>query len=163
MSLIFSPAILDIVLSFNAWRTLKYTQTFRYLLKLAFAAFWLVVMPIAYSRSVQNPRGIIRFFNTLGGNWQTQSLYYYCVAIYLVPNILSAILFLLPCLRRSMERSNWRIISILMWWSQASRRINTPLRYRQYLVLYALTALLIFQPKLYVGRGMHEDMLSLLK
>ncbi|XP_047947966.1 callose synthase 7-like [Salvia hispanica] len=132
----FLQAILDIVLSFNAWRTLKYTQTFRYLLKLAFAAFWLVVMPIAYSRSVQNPRGIIRFFNTLGGNWQTQSLYYYCVAIYLVPNILSAILFLLPCLRRSMERSNWRIISILMWWSQ---------------------------PKLYVGRGMHEDMLSLLK
>lgn len=120
MSTVYSPAILDIVLSFNAWRTLKYTQTFRYLLKLAFAAFWLVVMPIAYSRSVQNPRGIIRFFNTLGGNWQTQSLYYYCVAIYLVPNILSAILFLLPCLRRSMERSNWRIISILMWWSQAS-------------------------------------------
>ncbi|KAH6822887.1 glucan synthase-like 7 [Perilla frutescens var. hirtella] len=132
----FLQAVLDIVLSFNAWRSLKYTQTLRYLLKLAVAAFWLVVMPVSYSRSVQNPRGVIRFFNALGGDWQTQSLYYYCVAIYLIPNIFSAILFLFPCLRRSMERSNWRIISILMWWSQ---------------------------PKLYVGRGMQEDMLSILK
>ncbi|KAK4487157.1 hypothetical protein RD792_006474 [Penstemon davidsonii] len=37
---------------------------------------------------------------------------------------------------RSMERSNWRIVTILMWWAQ---------------------------PHLYVGRGMHEDMFSLLK
>lgn len=119
-STIYYAAFLDIALSFNAWRSLKYTQTLRYLLKLAVAAFWLVVMPIAYSRSVQNPSGIIRFFNALGGDWQTQSLYYYCVAIYLIPNIFSAILFLFPCIRKSMERSNWRIISILMWWSQVS-------------------------------------------
>lgn len=120
MRTIYSAAVLDIVLTFNAWRSLKYTQTLRYLLKLAVAVFWLVVMPVAYSRSVQNPSGIIRFFNSLGGDWQTQSLYYYCVAIYLIPNIFSAILFLLPCVRRSIERSNWRIISILMWWSQVS-------------------------------------------
>ncbi|PIN25627.1 1,3-beta-glucan synthase/callose synthase catalytic subunit [Handroanthus impetiginosus] len=132
----FLRAVLDIVLSFNAWRTLKYTQILRYLLKLIVAAFWLVAMPVTYSRSYQNPTGILRFFNSLGADWQTQSLYNYCVAIYLIPNILAAILFLFPFLRRTMERSNWRIIIILMWWAQ---------------------------PKLYVGRGMHEDMFSLLK
>ncbi|KAL8031752.1 hypothetical protein ABFX02_13G047800 [Erythranthe guttata] len=78
----------------------------------------------------------MRFFSNLGADWQSQSLYNYCIAIYLIPNMLAALLFLFPFLRRSLERSNWRIINMLMWWSQ---------------------------PKLYVGRGMHEDMFSLLK
>ncbi|KAI3465923.1 hypothetical protein Pfo_022586 [Paulownia fortunei] len=132
----FLRAVLDIVLSFNAWRSLKFTQMIRYLLKFTVAAFWLVVMPVTYSKSVQNPIGIMRFFNSLGADWQNQSLYNYCVVIYLTPNILAAFLFLFPFLRKSMECSNWRIIIILMWWAQ---------------------------PKLYVGRGMHEDLFSLLK
>ncbi|KAF3629525.1 Callose synthase 3 [Capsicum annuum] len=129
-------ATLDIILSFRAWRSLKITQILRYLLKFAFAAFWVVVMPVAYSKSVQDPTGVLRFFSNLGGNIENESLYYYCVAIYLIPEILAAFLFFFPFLRKSMERSNWRIISLLMWWAQ---------------------------PKLYVGRGMHEDMFSLLK
>ncbi|KAG8386708.1 hypothetical protein BUALT_Bualt03G0177100 [Buddleja alternifolia] len=132
----FLRASLDIILSFNAWRSLKFNQILRYLLKFIVAAFWLVVMPVTYSRSVDNPTGIIRFFSSLGADWQSQSLYDYCVAIYLIPNILAALIFLFPFLRRTMERSNWHIISILMWWAQ---------------------------PKLYVGRGMHEDMFTLLK
>ncbi|KAL6536023.1 Callose synthase 7 [Orobanche hederae] len=131
----FLRAFLDIVFSFNAWRSLKFTQILRYLLKFTVAAFWLIMMPVAYSRSVQNPSGIIRFFNNLGANWETQSLYNYCIAIYLIPNVLAALLFFFPFLRRSMERSTWRIINILIWWAQ---------------------------PKLYVGRGMHEDIFSLL-
>ncbi|KDP23126.1 hypothetical protein JCGZ_00181 [Jatropha curcas] len=79
----FLQAALDIVLSLNAWRSLKATQILRYLLKFAVAAAWAVVLPIGYSSSVQNPTGLLKFFN------------------------------------------NW--------------------------------------PKLYVGRGMHEDMFSLLK
>ncbi|XP_075498052.1 callose synthase 7 isoform X4 [Primulina tabacum] len=132
----FLRAVLDIVLSFNAWRSLKLSQILRYLLKFIVAAFWLVVMPVTYSRSFQNPTGLLKFFNNLGADWQGHSLYYYCVAIYLIPNLLAAFLFLFPFLRRSMERSDWRIIIMLMWWAQ---------------------------PKLYIGRGMHEDMFSLLK
>ncbi|GFQ05882.1 callose synthase 7 [Phtheirospermum japonicum] len=132
----FWRAFLDIILSFNAWRSLKITQILRYLLKFAVASFWLIIMPVTYSRSVQNPSGIIRFFNSLGENWGTQPLYNYCIAIYLIPNVLAALIFFFPFLRRSMERSNWRVINLLMWWAQ---------------------------PKLYVGRGMHEDTLSLLK
>ncbi|KAM0047910.1 putative 1,3-beta-glucan synthase [Helianthus debilis subsp. tardiflorus] len=132
----FFQASLDTILSYNAWRSLKNTQILRYLLKLTVSAFWVVILPIGYSRSVQNPTGVVRFFSNLGGNQREQSLYYCLVAIYLAPNALSALLFLLPPLRRYMERSNWRVIVLLMWWAQ---------------------------PKLYVGRGMHEDMFSLLK
>ncbi|KAI3796322.1 hypothetical protein L1987_38989 [Smallanthus sonchifolius] len=132
----FFQSSLDIILSFNAWRSLKNTQILRYLLKIIVSAFWVVILPIGYSRSVRNPTGVVRFFRNLGGNQREQSLYYCLVAIYLAPNALSALLFLLPPLRRYMERSNWRAIVLLMWWAQ---------------------------PKLYVGRGMHEDMFSLLK
>lgn len=113
-------AVLDVILSFNAWRSLKVTQILRYFLKLAIATFWLVVMPLTYSRSVENPTGIMRFFDDLGAEWQNQDLYYYCIAIYFLPNILASFLFLFPFLRRVMERSNWRIIVLLMWWAQVS-------------------------------------------
>lgn len=132
----FLRAALDIILSLNAWMSLKFNQMLRYVLKFAVAAFWVVLMPVAYSRSVNNPTGLVRFFRNLGGSYQNQSLFYYCVAVYFLPNILAALVFIFPYLRKSLERSNWRIISLLMWWAQ---------------------------PKLYVGRGMHEDVISLLK
>ncbi|XP_017252073.1 callose synthase 7 isoform X1 [Daucus carota subsp. sativus] len=132
----FLQATLDIILSFNAWGSLKWTQIFRYILKFFVAAFWAALLSITYARSFQNPTGIIKFFSTIGGNWRDQSLFSFCVVIYLIPNFLAVLLFVLPPLRRSMERSNWRIISLLMWWAQ---------------------------PKLFVGRGMHEDMVSLFK
>ncbi|KAJ6931035.1 callose synthase 7-like isoform X2, partial [Populus alba x Populus x berolinensis] len=120
-------ASLDIILSLNAWRSLKVTQILRYLFKFVVAAAWAVVLPIGYSSSVLNPTGLVKFFSTWSMDWQNQSFYIYAVTIYLIPNVLAALLFVLPPLRRTMERSNWRI------------------------------------PKLYVGRGMHEDMFSLLK
>jgi callose synthase len=53
-------------------------------------------------------------------DWQNQSFYTYAVTIYLIPNVLAALLFVLPPLRRTMERSNWRIVTLIMWWAQAS-------------------------------------------
>ncbi|KAF9590661.1 hypothetical protein IFM89_036153 [Coptis chinensis] len=131
----FLQATLDLILSIKAWGSLRYTQILRYLLKFAVAAAWAVVLPIGYTSSVQNPTGIVKYFNDWI-DWRNQSFYSYAIALYLMPNVLAAILFVLPPLRRHMERSNWRIVVFLLWWAQ---------------------------PKLYVGRGMHEDMFSLLK
>ncbi|XP_043699238.1 callose synthase 7-like isoform X3 [Telopea speciosissima] len=132
----FLQAMLDIILSCRAWGSLKKTQIVRYLMKFAVAAVWVVVLPIGYSSSVQNPTGLIKFFSDWTNNWQSQPFYNFAIVIFMMPNILAAILFILPPLRRSMERSNFRIIVFIMWWAQ---------------------------PKLYVGRGLHEDLFSLLK
>ncbi|XP_031256543.1 callose synthase 7 isoform X1 [Pistacia vera] len=132
----FLQAALDIILSFNAWRSLKFTQILRYILKFAVATVWAVVLPIGYASSVLNPTGLVKLFSNWAGNWRSQSFYNYAVAIYLLPNILAVIVFFLPFLRRTMERSNWRIVTLFMWWAQ---------------------------PKLYVGRGLHESIFSLLK
>ncbi|KAJ7965070.1 Callose synthase-like protein [Quillaja saponaria] len=132
----FLQVTLDMILTWHAWKNMKYTQVLRYLLKFVVAAVWVVVLPISYSSSLQNPSGLIKFFTSWAGDWGTQSFYNYVVALYIIPNILAVLVFFLPPLRRIMERSNMRIITLIMWWAQ---------------------------PKLYVGRGMHEDMLSLLK
>ncbi|PON73085.1 hypothetical protein TorRG33x02_250610 [Trema orientale] len=97
-SLNFLRATVDIVLSLKAWKSLRITQIVRYLLKFAVAAFWVVVMAMGYS------------YNLLA------------VAIYLVPNMLAAILFLLPPnLRTAMETSNLCGITLLMWWAHKAR------------------------------------------
>ncbi|KHM99634.1 Callose synthase 7 [Glycine soja] len=132
----FLQVTLDIILTWNALKNMKFTQLLRYFLKFVVAAVWVVVLPVCYSSSQVNPSGLIRFVTSWAGDWGNQSLYTYVVVLYMLPNIVAAILFFLPPLRRKLERSNMRILTFLMWWAQ---------------------------PKLYVGRGMHENMFSLLK
>ncbi|RXH67721.1 hypothetical protein DVH24_027868 [Malus domestica] len=107
-------ATLDIILSWHCWKSLKFTQILRYLLKFAVAGAWAVVLPIGYSSSVQNPTGLLKFFSSWARDWRNQSFYNYAVALYLLPNILAAVLFFLPPLRRHIERSNWRIVTLFM-------------------------------------------------
>ncbi|XP_030515431.1 callose synthase 7 [Rhodamnia argentea] len=132
----FLRASLDIILSLKAWKSMRCTQILRYILKFVLAAVWAVVLPIGYSGLVRNPTGVVKFFSTWGRDWRNESFFYYAIAIFMIPNVLAAILFFVPYLRRTMERSSMFPITVLMWWAQ---------------------------PKLYVGRGMHEDIFSLLK
>ncbi|CAN6701588.1 unnamed protein product [Malus baccata var. baccata] len=113
-------ATLDIILSWHCWKSLEFTQILRYLLKFAVAGVWAVVLPIGYSSSVQSPTGLLKFFNSWARDWRNQSFYNYAVALYLLPNIMAAVLLFLPPLRRHLERSNWRIVTLFMWWAQAS-------------------------------------------
>lgn len=102
---------------------MKFTQLLRYFLKFVVAAVWVVVLPVSFSSSLQNPSGLIEFVTHWAGDWGPGSLYYYVVAIYMIPNIVAAILFFLPPMRRTLERSNMRIITLLMWWAQVRNTI----------------------------------------
>nr|CAD1830647.1 unnamed protein product [Ananas comosus var. bracteatus] len=130
-------AILDIILSWKARRSMSLAVKLRFILKLISAAAWVVVLPVTYAYTWENPTGLAKTIKGWLGDGQNQpSLYILAVVIYLSPNILSALLFLFPLLRRILERSNLKIITFMMWWSQ---------------------------PRLYVGRGMHEGAFSLFK
>lgn len=111
-------ATLDIILSLNAWRNMRFSQILRYILKFAMAAAWAVVLPVGYFSLNQNPTGVLRFFNSLGRDWRGTSFYYYAVTIYMIPNFLAAMLFCVPYIRRTMERSSLLPITLLMWWAQ---------------------------------------------
>ena len=61
-----------------------------------------------------------KLLNSLTRNWYNQSVYNFAIVIYMIPNILAALLFLLPQLQNIMEHSNWRAVILLMWWIQVS-------------------------------------------
>ncbi|ONK73450.1 uncharacterized protein A4U43_C04F31620 [Asparagus officinalis] len=128
-------AVLDIIFSWKARRSMSFAVKLRYVLKVISGAAWVIILPITYAYSSENPTGLSRTIKSWLGNGQNQpSLYILAVVIYLSPNMLGLLLFLFPLLRRFLERSNYKVITLMMWWSQ---------------------------PRLYVGRGMHEGACSL--
>uniref|UniRef100_A0AAU6MV01 1,3-beta-glucan synthase n=1 Tax=Paeonia lactiflora TaxID=35924 RepID=A0AAU6MV01_PAELC len=130
-------AVLDVILSWKARQSMSFHVKLRYILKVVSAAAWVIVLPVTYAYTWENPPGFAQTIKSwFGNNSNAPSLFILAVAIYLSPNMLAGLLFLFPFIRRFLERSNYRIVMLLMWWSQ---------------------------PRLYVGRGMHESLLSLFK
>ncbi|KAK1613351.1 hypothetical protein QYE76_037024 [Lolium multiflorum] len=130
-------ATLDIVFGWKARRSMSFARKLRYVLKLVSAAAWVVILPVTYAYSGGSSMGLARIIKGWLGNGQNQpSLYILAVLIYLAPNMLAAMLFIFPFIRRSLESSNLKVVTFMMWWSQ---------------------------PRLFVGRGMHEGAFSLLK
>ncbi|GAA0165996.1 hypothetical protein LIER_21259 [Lithospermum erythrorhizon] len=134
----FLQSILDIVLNFPGYLRCKFTDVLRNILKIIISLAWTVALPICYfhqssSFKFAKIKDILSFLDNIKG---VPSLYIMAVALYLLPNVLAALLFLFPMLRRWIENSDWRVIRLLLWWSQ---------------------------PRIYVGRGMHESQFSLIK
>ncbi|KAL4186373.1 hypothetical protein AMTRI_Chr09g13790 [Amborella trichopoda] len=130
-------AVADLILSWKAMRRMNFWDILRYILKIVSAAVWVIVLPVSYAYTWENPSGLGKTIKNLFGNSRkTPSLYISAVVVYLSPNILATVLFLFPWVRRVLERSNWKIVTFMMWWAQ---------------------------PRLYVSRGMHENTCSLFK
>ncbi|KAI4381253.1 hypothetical protein MLD38_007345 [Melastoma candidum] len=130
-------AVLDVILSFKAQWTMSKFVKLRYILKVVATAAWVIILPVTYAYMWENPPGFAQTIKSwLGNGSNAPSLFIIAVLIYLPPNMLAALLFVFPWIRRFLERSNNKILMLMMWWSQ---------------------------PRLYVGRGMHESMFSLFK
>ncbi|KAK8456254.1 hypothetical protein SEVIR_4G300600v4 [Setaria viridis] len=130
-------ALLDIIFGWKARRSMSFAVKLRYVLKLISAAAWVAILPVTYAYTWENPTGLARTIKSwLGGGQNQPSLYILAVVVYLAPNMLASMLFLFPFLRRYLESSNVKVITFMMWWSQ---------------------------PRLFVGRGMHEGAFSLFK
>ncbi|KAJ6702619.1 CALLOSE SYNTHASE 3-RELATED [Salix koriyanagi] len=131
-------AILDVILNWKARQIMSFHVKLRFILKVVSAAAWVVVLPVTYAYTWDDkPPGLAQTIKGWFGNgFSSPSLFILAVVIYLAPNMLAAVLFLFPFIRRFLERSNYRIVMLMMWWSQ---------------------------PRLYVGRGMHESTISLFK
>ncbi|XP_031116196.1 putative callose synthase 8 isoform X1 [Ipomoea triloba] len=128
-------AILDIVFTWKARSTMDSAQTTKCLLKVVVAMIWTTILPIFYA----NSRRKYTCYSTDGGSWLGEwcySSYMVAVAFYLMTNAFDTILFLVPAVGKYIETSNFRVCTLLSWWTQ---------------------------PRLFVGRGMQESQLSILK
>jgi len=159
-------AILDIVFSWKARRSMSFAVKLRYVLKLISAAAWVVILPVTYAYTWENPTGLARTIKSWLGDGQNQpSLYILAVVIYLAPNMLASMLFLFPFLRRFLESSNVKVITFMMWWSQVAFVLVFLLLFRLVKVVnfISMRSYVYLQPRLFVGRGMHEGAFSLFK
>ncbi|CAM0945991.1 unnamed protein product [Alopecurus aequalis] len=127
--------VLDIAFSWRTKETMRFTQKLRFAIKLSLAVTWAIILPIFYSSS-QNYKACSarRPKNFLG--MFCLSKYMVVVAFYLASNVIGMALFFVPAVSSYIETSTWRICNILSWWCQ---------------------------PQSYVGRGMHEGQVPLLK
>ncbi|KAL4596955.1 hypothetical protein ACB092_12G201100 [Castanea dentata] len=132
----FVQAVLDIILSWKARHSMPIYVKLRYILKAVSAAAWLIVLPVTYAYSWKIPPGFAQTIKTFGNSPGSPSLFILAVLIYLPPNMLSTVLSLFPFIRRHLERSNNKIVMLIMWW---------------------------YEPRLYVGRAMDEKPISLIK
>lgn len=91
----------------------------RNILKIIASLAWAIVLPVFYLHSSKMaPKNIKDMLSFLGEVKGISPLYIMAVAIYLIPNLLTAALFVFPMFRRWIENSDWHIIRFLLWWSQ---------------------------------------------
>lgn len=124
-SLLLMTGILDFVLNFPGRHRCKFLDVMRNILKIIVSAAWAVILPFFYistAAKVDLPvKELEQWFHYVKG---VPPLYLLAVAVYLIPNILSAALFLFPMFRRWIESSDWHIVRLLLWWSQVLNSIN---------------------------------------
>lgn len=112
------------VLNFPGYHRCRFTDVLRNILKIVVSLAWAVILPLLYVHTFENtPKqlaDILSFLKKIDG---IPSLYLFAVAVYLLPNALTAVLFLFPMLRRFIENSDWHIIRLLLWWSQVFRSL----------------------------------------
>ncbi|KAK9991306.1 hypothetical protein SO802_026291 [Lithocarpus litseifolius] len=130
-------SILDLILNFPGYHRWRFSAVLRNILKIIVSLAWAIILPVFYVHSSKfAPQQIKDLLSFLGEVKGISPLYIMAVAIYLLPNLLTAALFIFPMLRRWIENSDWHIIRFLLWWSQ---------------------------PRRYIGRGMHESQFALIK
>ncbi|XP_050206090.1 callose synthase 5 [Mercurialis annua] len=132
----FLQSILDLTLNFPGFHRWKFADVLRNFLKIIISLAWLIILPMCYLRAFHLSRNTIRQSLSFLRDVDIPPLYIAAVIVYLVPNLLAAALFIFPMFRRWIENSDWLLIRFLLWWSQ---------------------------PRIYVGRGMHESQFALIK
>ncbi|XP_031477694.1 putative callose synthase 8 isoform X3 [Nymphaea colorata] len=132
----FLRAILDIVFTWKARKSMCFSQKLRLVLKLVAAIIWAILLSFYYAFPRHRSFCFSRMFSNRASQWSCLSPYTITIIAYMTPNAIGVLLFFLPALASCVETSTWKIFAILSWW---------------------------VQPRLYVGRGMQESTISLTK
>ncbi|PKU85626.1 Callose synthase 5 [Dendrobium catenatum] len=110
--------VLDLFLNFPGYHRWKFTAVMRNVLKTIVSLAWAVILPLLYMRSGSPITLPVDLHKWLGQVKGLPPVYLMAVALYMLPNLLAAVLFIFPMLRRWIENSDWHVVRFLLWWSQ---------------------------------------------
>lgn len=113
----FLQALLDI--GTQLWRAFRDGRMLavRMVLKAIVAAGWVVAFAILYKEAWNNRNSnsqIMRFL--------------YAAAVFMIPEVLAIVLFIVPWVRNALEKTNWKICYALTWWFQSRSFVGRGLR-----------------------------------
>ncbi|URD99319.1 1,3-beta-glucan synthase component [Musa troglodytarum] len=97
----------------------------RMVLKSLAAAAWTVAFAVLYSR-IWDQRNRDRQWSTAANHRLVNFLE--AAAVFVLPELLAVVLFIIPWLRNFLEKTNWRIFYILTWWFQSRTFVGRGLR-----------------------------------
>ncbi|KAJ1401280.1 Glycosyl transferase, family 48 [Sesbania bispinosa] len=144
-------SILDLVLNFPGYHRWRFTDVLRNILKVIVSLFWVIVLPLFYVHSFGGAPEIIKtllsFLHQIKG---IPPLYMLAVAVYLLPNLLAAVLSFSQCSDVGLKTRTGTYLDSSYGGHRAACMI-----YQSIQVCSA--------PRIYVGRGMHESQFALLK
>ncbi|KAM1772351.1 hypothetical protein ACFX11_047066 [Malus domestica] len=121
----FLQSLLDVGMQYSLVSRETLGLGVRMVLKSIVAAGWIVVFGVFYGR--------IWTQRIQDGNWSTQANnrvvnFLAVAAVFLLPELLALVLFILPWVRNFLENSNWKIFYILSWWFQSKTFVGRGLR-----------------------------------
>ncbi|KAL5221287.1 hypothetical protein ABZP36_026000 [Zizania latifolia] len=105
----------------------------RMVLKVLVAAGWTITLSVLYVR-MWNQRWRDRRWS-FAANTRVLN-YLEAAAVFLIPQVLTIVLFIIPWIQNFLEKTNWRILYLLTWW---------------------------FQTRTFVGRGLREGLIDNIK
>lgn len=108
-------------MNFPFHRRWMFTDVLRNILKIFVSLVWAVALPLLFFQSVDTaPEQFQGWLLIVGKMKGVPPLYVVGVAVYFLPNLLAVALFPFPILRSWLEKSDWLIVRLLMWWAQVS-------------------------------------------
>ncbi|WOK97890.1 hypothetical protein Cni_G06598 [Canna indica] len=97
----------------------------RMVLKILAAAAWTVAFAILYSR-MWDQRNRDRAWSHAAN--QRLLNFIEAVGVFVLPELLAIVLFIIPWIRNFLEKTNWRILYVLTWWFQSRTFVGRGLR-----------------------------------
>ena len=121
----FLQAVLDVVMQGRLVSKDNILLGVRMLLKCVVAAGWIVVFDIYYGKIWSQKNHDREWSNK--ANKKVMD-FYQVALVYLIPEILSLALFLLPWVRNFIEKTDWKVFYLLSWWFQRTTFVGRGLR-----------------------------------
>ncbi|KAK8617392.1 hypothetical protein V6N13_080308 [Hibiscus sabdariffa] len=121
----FLQAILDIGMQYSRVSGETLLLGFRMVLKLVVAAGWIVIFAVSYAR-IWLQRNHDRRWSAEADN--RVSFFLLVAGVFVLPEVLALVLFVLPWIRNFIEETNWKIFYLLTWWFQSRSFVGRGLR-----------------------------------
>ncbi|XP_023765966.1 callose synthase 12 [Lactuca sativa] len=121
----FVKALLDAVMQYKLVSRETYWLGVRMVLKIITSVIWIIIFVVFYTRIWNQKKDDGRWSGAANKRVVT---FLEVALVFILPEILALLLFILPWVRNFIENTNWRIFYLITWWFQSRTFVGRGLR-----------------------------------